>query len=423
MNGPRVAYAGMTHLGLCSAIAAASKGFCTIGFDPDQTLTGRLAAGILPVTEPGLADLLRDSRRQITFGADPVEIGRCDLIYVASDVPTDETGRSDLTLLDALLDRVLAHARADAVVVLLSQVPPGYTRARQRPGRNVYYQVETLVFGQAVERALRPERIIVGCSDAARSLPPVLESFLKAFACPILPMRLESAELAKISINCCLAASVAVANTLAELCGHIGADWTEIAPALRLDRRIGMHAYLTPGLGLAGGNIERDLATIMRLSMQHGTKADVIRAVAADSIFRKDWALRVLHESLLSKATDARLGILGLAYKENTASIKHSPSLALITHLAPWPIRVFDPAVMASAAGHPAVTPAHSALDAAQGVDALAIMTPWPEFRGLDAHDIAAAMRGRLVLDPYRVLDAAQATAANLDYRTLGVGC
>src|SRR6185436_16658850 len=104
-------------------------------------------------------------------------------------------------------------------------------------------------------------------------LPAAWRSFLETFGCPILPMRLESAELTKISINCVLAASVGMANTLAALCERIGADWSEIAPALKLDRRIGRDAYLAPGLGLAGGNIERDLATAMRLSAEHGTEA------------------------------------------------------------------------------------------------------------------------------------------------------
>jgi UDPglucose 6-dehydrogenase len=336
-------------------------------------------------------------------------------------VPTDDSGGSDLSDLDRLLALVLANTRADAVVVVLSQVPPGYTRARQQAGRLLYYQVETLVFGRAVERATRPERFIVGSPDPAQPLPPALEIFLSAFHCPILPMRLESAELTKISINCCLVASVTVANTLAEVCERIGADWAEIAPALRLDRRIGAHAYLAPGLGLAGGNLERDLATVQRMSEEYGTDASVIRAFAGNSMHRRDWPLRTLHELLLSREPHARIGVLGLAYKESTHSVKNSPALALIRCLTPWALQVYDPVVPASAAPHPNVIGAASALNAAADVDALAIMTPWPQFRELACDDLARAMRGRLVLDPYRVLDVRRANAAGLDYRTIGV--
>lgn len=418
---PTVGYAGMTHLGLCSAIATASKGFTTVGFDADKGLIGRLGLGKLPVVEPDLDDLLRTHEMRVSFTADVSQLATCDLIYVAPDVPTDDAGRSDLGYLDQLLTIVLANTPPSTVIVVLSQVPPGFTRNHQHSGRQIYYQVETLVFGRAVERATRPERFIVGCADPTVSLPPAMDTYLKAFGCPILPMRFESAELTKISINCCLVASVSVANTLAELCERIGADWSEIVPALKLDQRIGAFSYLSPGLGLAGGNLERDLATVLRFSEEYGTEAEVISAFVANSAHRKDWALRMLHEEVLARNPKATLGILGLAYKENTNSVKNSPSLALIRHLGPWALRVFDPIVPASAALHPAATGANSALDAARGVDALTIMTPWAEFRTLNCVDLANAMRGKLVLDPYRVLDSRAARAAGLDYRTLGV--
>ena len=417
---PKIAYAGMTHLGLCSSIGGASKGFAMLGFDADAALVARLVQGKLPVVEPDLDDMLGANRDHMAFTSDPARLKECDVVYVAPDVPTDDMGGSDLSGLDTLLELVLANTRAETVVMVLSQVPPGYTRARQRPGRLLYYQVETLVFGRAVERATQPERFIVGTPDGA-SLPPALKAYLEGFGCPLLPMRFESAELTKISINCCLVASVTVANTLAELCERIGADWSEIAPALKLDKRIGAYSYLSPGLGLAGGNLERDLATVIRFSEEYGTDAGLIKAFVANSKYRKDWALRTLHELVLAKKPDAKLAVLGLAYKENTHSVKNSPSLALIRHLGPWPLTVFDPIVPASAAPHPNVTGAASALDAVKGADALAIMTPWPEFKKLDPAAIAKAMAGKIVLDPYRVLEPAKAKAAGLDHRLLGV--
>jgi len=418
---PKIGYAGMTHLGLCSAIGASSKGFDTLGFDTDPALVARIDAGKLPVVEPDLDDLLRDNRVRMSFSADPKALLGCDVVYVAPDVPTDDTGGSDLSGLDGLLALVLANTRPDAVVVVLSQVPPGFTAARQRSGRLLYYQVETLVFGRAVERTTKPERFIVGAPDPSEPLPLAMQQYLEAYGCPILPMRFESAELTKISINCCLVASVTVANTLAELCERIGADWSEIAPALKLDRRIGAYSYLSPGLGLAGGNLERDLATVVRFSEEYGTEASVIRAFIGNSAHRKDWALRTMHEAVLNKVPQATIGVLGLAYKENTHSVKNSPSLALIRYLGPWALKVYDPVVPASAALHPNASGAASALDAAEGVDVLAIMTPWPEFKLLSCDDLAATMRGRTVLDPYRVLNPAAARRAGLDYRTLGV--
>jgi UDPglucose 6-dehydrogenase len=233
-------------------------------------------------------------------------------------------------------------------------------------------------------------------------------------------MRYESAELAKISINCCLVASISVANTMAELCEKIGADWSEIVPALKLDKRIGQHAYLAPGLGLAGGNLERDLATVLRLAENTGSDSGVIESFVRSSRHCLDWALRTLHEHIFAFKPDATLGILGLTYKENTHSTKNSPSLALMTHLRHCRLQVFDPVVPLGAIGQPNAVGAKSALDAARGMDALVIMTPWPEFAKLSPADLAGVLRGPVVLDPYRILDGPGVAAAGLDYFTLG---
>src|SRR4029079_1307298 len=135
-----------------------------------------------------------------------------------------------------------------------------------------------------------------------------------AFGCPILSMGYESAELTKIAINACLVSSISVANTLAELCENIGADWSEIAPALKLDRRIGQYSYLAPGLGIAGGNLERDLATVERFAAKHHTDAGVVRAWVTTSRHRRDWAAQTIRRVLLDANPKATLAVWGLAY-------------------------------------------------------------------------------------------------------------
>lgn len=421
MRQPVIGFAGMTHLGLNSAVAAADKGFDTIGFHPDEARIAAIARGEMPVVEPELDALAAAHRTRLTFTADASALAACDVVYVAPDVPTDGEGRTDLSLIDRLFRLADGVARADAVVVVLSQVPPGFTRARQRAGRALYYQVETLVFGRAMERARFPERFIVGCADPAAPLPVAYQRFLDAFGCPILPMRFESAELAKISINTCLVASISVANTMAELCEQSGADWAEIVPALKLDRRIGPHAYLTPGLGIGGGNLERDLATVCALAARAGTDAGVVRAFIAHSAYRKEWTWRTLRARVLEGRPDARIGVLGLAYKIDTDSTKGSPALALLAHLTGCRVRVFDPVVPGAAAG-PSVVAAGSALEAADGADALCVMTPWREFAALPLPELARRMRGRVLIDPFAVFDRAAARAAGFDCLTLGRG-
>lgn len=419
-KAPVIAYCGMTHLGLVSGTAAAAKGFETILFDPDAALVARLQRAELPVSEPGLDAAFAANRARLAVTANAGDLARADVVYLAPDVPTDDTGASDLSAVDRLLEVVRPALRDDAVLVILSQVPPGFTRGINGVRGPLLYQVETLVFGIALQRALEPERTIVGCPDAAAALPAAFRHYLEAFGCPILPMRYESAELAKISINMCLVASVGVANTMAELCEHVGADWAEIAPSLKLDRRIGAYSYLAPGLGLAGGNLERDLATVMRLGAAHGTDTGIVRAWVANSQWRKGWAARILKARVLVANPAARVAVLGLAYKQDTHSTKNSPSLALLAELAGTDVTVHDPVVPASAAPIPVAAGADP-IDTVRGADALCIMTPWPQYKALDPAAIAGAMRGRTVIDPYRVLDPDRARAAGLDWITLGV--
>ncbi|MEM1160479.1 MAG: UDP binding domain-containing protein [Pseudomonadota bacterium] len=416
-----IAFVGMTHLGLVSASSVAAKGFRTLCFDPDAALIGRLSAGELPVSEPDLDDQIAGNADQ-TFTSNWTDLSAADVVYIAPDVPTDDRGISDLSGIEALVGQVLNHLSPEAVLVVLCQVPPGFTRGINRRPERLYYQVETLVFGRAVERAMEPERYIIGCANPADPLPPAFAEILGAFGCPILPMRYESAELAKISINMCLVASISVANTMAEVCEHIGADWSEIVPSLKLDRRIGQYSYLAPGLGIAGGNLERDLATVMRLAEAHGTDAGVVAAQVANSSHRKGWAARTVQRLGLEAAT---LAVWGLAYKENTHSVKNSPSLHTLAQIPDAVLHLHDPMVADDVLSFPEsqqIARKDTALGALDGAMALMILTPWPVYREIAPAEIAARLAGDIVLDPYRVLDADAARAAGLRHFTLGVG-
>ena len=425
---PVIGFVGLSHLGLVSAVAAAAKGFAVVAYDPDQQLCSELNKGRLPIFEPDLHELLTRNRDRLRFSADPSSLVTCAVVYIARDVPTDDDGRSDLSDLEDLIHEVVGHISPEAALVVLSQVFPGFTRELCRRIRQnnvaclpVYYQVETLIFGQAVERALHPERLIVGCADPRVALPADYAAVLSSFACPIMPMRYESAELAKIAINACLVSSIAVANTLAELCEVIGADWSEIIPALKLDRRIGPHAYLSPGLGIAGGNLERDLATVRTLANEHGTDAGVVDAWLTNSRHRLGWVQKIIHAEVVARVEEPTVAVWGLAYKPGTASTKNSPALALIEWLRQFTVRVYDPEVHLLSKEGAAADQVESALEACHGADVLAIMTPWPEFAAIDLARLREAMTGRVIVDPLGVLDQDQCVEAGFSCFQLGV--
>lgn len=427
----RIGFVGLSHLGIVSSAAAAAKGYDVVAYDPEIRLDELLASGRLPVAEPGLAELFAAHRARLSCSTDPRALRDCELLVCAVDVPTDTDNHSDLSTVHRLLEILVTHAAPGTCVVILSQVSPGVTRAfdhavQQRHagrGLHVYYQVETLVIGQAVKRALEPERIIVGCRNPQETLAPAYAEFLSRFGCPVLPMRYESAELAKIAVNMFLVSSVCTTNTLAELCEAIGADWSEIVPALRSDTRIGPHAYLAPGLGLSGGNLERDLMTFDRLARTHGTDPSVVEAWLANSRSRREWVRKILEAEVFAGVHAPVLAMWGLAYKPGTASMKNAPSLALVQGLGNSTIRVYDPQARLdpNAVRGISIHQASSPLDAARDAEALIIMTPWPEFASADLAQVQGLMRGRVIIDPFGVLSGQRCAALGFQYFQLGV--
>ena len=425
-----IGFAGLSHLGVNYSLATAAKGFDVRAYDPSPELVADLGRGNLSVEEPGLRELFEANRHRLHYTMDPRDLSACELLFVSIDVKTDEDNRSDTGPLLALIRQIVPHIAKGAALVVLSQVAPGFTRRLRGEllasgaAAEIYYQVETLIFGRAVERALHPERYMVGAADPAKPLPEAFRRWHESFHCPVLVMRYESAELAKIAINLFLVSSVSTTNMLAEVCEQIGADWSEIAPALRLDKRIGPNAYLNPGLGIAGGNLERDLLTVTQLAEGSDMDAGLVGAWIHNSLHRRGWLARTFQWALQKRGVAhgaAVVAIWGLAYKENTHSIRNSPSLAFISSIPLCRKRAYDPVVKLSVDAYPLFEQCVSAIECCQGADALVIPTPWPEFRQADLKAVEAGMKSRIVLDPLGVLDSKTALALGFDYYRLGV--
>jgi UDPglucose 6-dehydrogenase len=420
-----IGFIGLSHLGLVYSLATAAKGFDVVAYDPDDTLTAECTAGKFPIEEPGFSELFAQHHTWIRYTSDETALAECELVFYSLDVRTNERNESDLGPLTALIRATAPKLSPGTTAVVLSQVSPGYTRQIRTELRDVspaefYYQVETLIFGRAIERAMQPERFIVGAADPIQPLPASLQAWHTAFKCPVLVMGLESAELAKIAINFFLVSTVTTTNTLAEICEAIGADWNQIVPALKLDRRIGPHAYLQPGLGIAGGNLERDLITVRSLADRHGTEASIVTAWQRNSRHRRDWAVRQIQRAFPSQEDQALLAVWGFAYKADTHSTKNSPSIEVMRALRGHPIHAHDPVAQLDAAEFPNVKIFSSPLEAAEGADALVVMTPWSSYASLPIKELRKLLRGRLIIDPHAILDEAQCRDLGFEYHRLG---
>ena len=182
---------------------------------------------------------------------------QADVLFVSEDTPTDEFGFRNTDPIKALLEVALTEAADQRQVVLTSQVPPGF--CAQFCVSNLFHQAETLRIIDAEERAMNPEQIIVG---GAGEIGPAYLEYLLAFECPILRMSWEDAEFTKIAINMMLAQQVEATNRLSEAAAKVGADWEQVARALRNDKRIGKYAYLTPGRWQDSLHLLRDARTL-----------------------------------------------------------------------------------------------------------------------------------------------------------------
>jgi UDPglucose 6-dehydrogenase len=410
-----VGFTGMTHLGLVSAIASSEKSVNIIGFDGDDNLINELKNESFPISEPDLEKIYKKNKDSIFFTSNLKHLKNADIIYLSVDIKTDDLGNSDLSEIKKYLQLFKKNGFQNNTIIILSQVPPGFTRKFSKFFKNLYYQVETLVFGIAMHRSLFPERYILGVNDS-RNIDPKLIKFLKLFNCPIFPMKYESAELAKISINMYLVSSVITSNTIAELCEKIGADFSEIIPTLKLDKRIGQFAYLNPGLGISGGNLERDLNTFKNFSKKFSTDSRIINSWLFNSSYRKDWPYKVLQENKILARSNL-ITIFGLTYKPNTHSLKNSPTIKLLGKLKNFNVQIYDPIVKDIKLDRKHVL-INSLKNNLIFGDVIIIMNDSKVFFNLNK--FINDSKVKYVIDPFRVIDHKK-LRLNIKYFALGI--
>ena len=418
---PIVGFFGLSHLGLVTSTVLSSLDVFTICFDENTSLIKSLTNLKTEIREPGLTELLEVAQQNQKFTNLLDDLSKCAIIYISTDVPTDSFGNSDISYIETSILKA-SSINSNAIIVILSQVPPGFTRRVSQLIPNlICYQVETLVFGDAVERSLHPTRIILGIIKEKETLYSDFFAILNRYNCPILVNNLETAEFAKISINAFLACDVALTNTLADLCEQIGADWKDVASALRLDKRIGDYRYLIPGLGISGGNIERDMRTLSVLGSNTSVDTSLVDSLIQANSHHKKWIHRKLTELKILETEPLRVGILGITYKQKTNSLKNSVAIDVMPLFGnASQIYIYDPAVNSYDFNFKNITYLNSAENIFELVDLLLILTPWDEFKAFKNSVNLEFLKGKVILDPYGILDQDYCYKLGINYFTRG---
>jgi UDPglucose 6-dehydrogenase len=341
----KISCLGMSHLGLVYSSVFSKYANSIVCYDENVELISKLKSSKVEIHEPNLKKELNKNKKKYLFTHNYKDCNESDLIFITLDAKTNKKNQVDLSDINNIFKKILKLNISSRIpIIFLSQLPPGFCEnISKKFKRDIYYQVETLVFGSAVNRAKFPERIVVGSKDKKISNENYI-NLLKRFKCPIINMDYLSAELTKIAINIYLISAISTTNYLTMLSEKMDFDWDTVSHALRLDKRIGKYAYLQPSLGLAGGNLERDLNSLDFLSRKYSLENSLIRSWYKISNQRKKWIENILNK-LLKHNKIKKLFILGLAYKENTNSIKNANSIYLINKFKKLHFYGYDPLV------------------------------------------------------------------------------
>jgi UDPglucose 6-dehydrogenase len=399
-----IGFVGLSHLGIVTSTCFAYKGEKILGIDYSSDGLDQLKRGKLPIFEPGLEEIFQENQSRLEYSSDFNRLRECQLVFFSLDTETDEENESSIGSLEKLINEALPHIQRGTPFICMSQVPVGFTRKLSKRfeerGIPLYTWVETLIIGNAVQRLLKPERIIIGKHCAKEHLPTGLRHILGYFQCPKLEMVYESAELTKMAINFYLSLGVTFANTLADLCEETGASMREIVPALRLDRRIGSCAYVTPSLGIAGGNLERDLVNLRNLGRETKVGTPLIDTILEQNKVRFQWVLNQLEKRVMSKITNPKIAIWGISYKKNTEVTKNSFTIKMLEALrGRAQIYVYDPKAVLPEEYRDCATQLRDKKECLKGADALLVMNDWDEFKEVNCRQVENLMKNPILID------------------------
>lgn len=429
----KICMVGTGYVGLVTGACLADFGMDVVCVDKDEEKIKALQRGRVPIYEPGLEEIVAKNERagRLRFTTDlKRSIEESLAIFIAVGTPPRPDGSPDLTFVRQVAEAVAEHMNGYKVVVTKSTVPTGTGRMieqtlRARNGKHDFSVVSNPEFlreGSAVSDFLRPDRIVIGASDArAVEVMQEIYSPLYLIETPFVITDVASAELIKYASNGFLAVKISFINEIARLCELMGADVHDVAKGMGLDRRIGPK-FLHPGPGFGGSCFPKDTSAAADLARQNGY---TFRIIEATMEVNRETKARMIQKIAATAGPLAgkTAALLGLSFKPETDDIRESPAVAVALDLreAGVSVRAFDPAAMENArVVLPEAHYAEDAYDCAAGADFLVLATEWNEFRALDLGRLARVMRSRTMIDLRNVYDPKAMKEAGWKY--VGVG-
>jgi UDPglucose 6-dehydrogenase len=430
----RIAMVGTGYVGLVSGACFADFGHTVVCIDRDESKIARLRAGEVPIYEPGLDALIAANVREgrLSFETESAAAVReADAVFIAVGTPSRRgDGHADLSYVFAAAEEIARQIEGFTVIVTKSTVPVGtgdeieaiIRRVRPDADVAVVSNPEFLREGAAIDDFKRPDRVVVGAHDArAQSVMREIYRPLFLNETPIVFTDRRTSELTKYAGNAFLAMKVTFINQIADLCEKVGADVQHVARGIGLDKRIAAK-FLHAGPGYGGSCFPKDTLALVKTAQDAGAPVTLIeQTIAANEKRKKSMADKIA--AAMGGAAGRTVAILGLTFKPKTDDMRDAPSLDIVPALqaAGAKVRAFDPEGMHEARKLlPGLATAENAYAAAEGADALVILTEWDQFRALDFARLKAAMKSNVVVDLRNVYDPAEVRRHGFAYSSIG---
>jgi UDPglucose 6-dehydrogenase len=426
---------GSGYVGLVSGACFADFGHNVICVDADASKIERLKAGVIPIYEPGLDELVANNveqnRLSFTTELEPAVRG-ADAVFIAVGTPSRRgDGHADLSFVYAAAQTIATALEGFTVVVNKSTVPVGTGDEVERIIREVNPSADFTVVsnpeflreGAAIEDFKRPDRVVIGVEDPrAREVMEEIYRPLSLNAPPLVFVGRRTSELTKYAANAFLATKITFINEIADLCEKVGADVQEVARGIGLDKRIGAK-FLHAGPGYGGSCFPKDTLALIKTGQDEGAALRIVETVVAVNDARKRAMARKVIHALGGSVRGKKIALLGLAFKPNTDDMRDAPSLAIVASLAGdgAQVHAYDPESMEQARPlMPEVTFHDNAYSALEGADALAIVTEWDAFRALDLDRVKSLLKQPIIVDLRNVYRPGDVRKRGFTYVSVG---
>jgi UDPglucose 6-dehydrogenase len=424
---------GTGYVGLVTGACFAQAGHRVVCVDNDADKVKTLQAGGIPIYEPGLEELIKGNTAagRLSFTTSTAEgVGTSDVVFIAVPTPPLPDGSVDLSFIEKVAREIAGALTSYKIVVDKSTVPVktgdkvAETIKRYCKTRVEFDMVSNPEFlreGFAVEDLMRPDRIVIGVRSQ-RPVPAMKEIYAP-FGAPIIVTDINSAELIKHASNSFLALKISYINAISVLCEATGANVQEVANGMGMDDRIGRR-FLDASLGFGGSCFPKDLSAFIKIAEQVGYDFKLLTEVQRINAGQMDRFVKKIADTLWV-LKDKNIGILGLAFKQNTDDIRMSPAIELCHRLLKEGarLRVYDPKAMEKA--RPLlkdVTFVKDMNEVADGCDALVIATEWEEFKKLDLERVSKTLTHPILLDGRNLFDPAEMERLGFIYKSIGRG-